>query len=142
MRRFGGRAVGVDINASRISYAVRHFPENRFICGGFEELLRREMNFDFVYSSQLLEHLPDINDFMKVVSQIIRPDGYIYIKTPDREHWRDPDVTSPDVPGPPIRKCYFNKKSLITLLERYGFQVKKVYFKLKPSLHILAQKTG
>jgi SAM-dependent methyltransferase len=141
MRRLGGRAVGIDINADRISYAVRHFPENQFICGGYEELLRRRRSFDFIYSSQLLEHLPDINNFMEVLSQITRPHGYIYIKTPDRDHWRAPDVTSPDVPGPPIRKCYFNKKSLASLLERYGFQIKRVYFKMKPSLHILAQKT-
>ena len=143
MRKFGGRAMGIDLNADRIAYAKKHFPQNRFICGSYEELLNQDMQFDFVYSSQLLEHLPDNNNFMNVLSQITRPGGMVYIKTPDREHWLDRvKISDPRVPGPPIRKCYFNRKSLSTLMERHGFTIRKVYLKFKSSLHILVQNTA
>lgn len=143
MRRFGADAVGLDINPHRVAYATCNFPKNRFYCEGYQALRNLNMKFDFVHSSQLLEHLPDVNDFMNVVSEIARPYGFVFIKTPDRDHWRVPqNLESPDVPSPPIRKQYFNKKNLTVLFERHGFKVKKFYFKTKPSLHVLARKLG
>ena len=141
MRRFGARAAGLDISPQRIAYAARRFPKNRFYCEGYEHLLDRELQFDFVYTSQLLEHLPDVNEFADVLWRITRPRALVYVKTPDRNHWRVPnDVTSADIPSPPRRKQYFNKESLRALLEKHGFEVRKTYFKINPSLHLLVRK--
>lgn len=142
MRRFRARAVGLDINAKRIAFASRNFPGNRFFCENLEEFPRHEMKFDFIFSSQVLEHVHDFDDFMGALGRISRPGGFVYLKTPDRDHWRvRQDLASEDTSSPPISIQFFNKASIRILLERHGFEVKKVFFKVKPTLHVLAQRT-
>ena len=141
MRRFRARAVGLDINPQRIAFADRHFPKNQFFCESLEEFPHRELTFDFVFSSQVLEHAHDINDFMSALARLSRPGGFAYLKTPDRDHWRvRQDLASANSPSPPVSIQYFNKSSIRILLERHGFAVKKIFFKIKPTLHVLAQR--
>ncbi len=141
MRRLGARAVGLDIDPQAIAYASRRFPQNRFICESIAEFGRRDMAFDFVYSSEVMEHLPDINGFMELLSQITRLGGHVYVTTPDIGHWRVPDdVTAWDMLSPPRHVQFFDATSIRTLFERYGFRVRRKYFKLKPGLQILARR--
>ena len=94
MRRVGARAVGLDINPAAIAYAERQYPENRFFCEDVGIFERRDLAFDFVYSSEVIEHVPDAQRYMALLARITRPGGHVYITTPDIGHWACPP-TSP-----------------------------------------------
>ncbi len=143
MRLWGARATGIDANPTAIAYAAKRFPKNRYLCEDLGDFRRRDTTFDFVYSSEVIEHLPDINGFMELVSEITRPAGWVYVTTPDIGHWRVPDdVTTWDVFTPPVHVQFFTAASIRILFERYGFRVRRKFFKLKPGLQILAQRNA
>ena len=78
---------------------------------------------------------------MSSLSRIARPGRLVYVTTPDIGHWRVPDdVTTWDVFTPPVHVQFFNAASIRVLFERYGFRVRRQFFKLKPGLQILAQR--
>jgi SAM-dependent methyltransferase len=142
MRRAGGRAVGLDISPQSVAYARRHYPENEFFCERLEEFARRNRTFDFVYSSEVLEHLPDVNSAMAALAKIARPGGHLFVTTPDIGHWRVPkDVVSWELVNPPLHLHYFNHGNLRLLFTRHGFTIVKKRFKLKPGLQVLARRT-
>lgn len=141
MRRRGARATGIDINPGAIAYAERHHPENRFYHEDLAAFARRGRAIDFVYSSEVLEHLPAINDFMDRLAQVTRAGGHVYITTPDIGHWRVPrDVTRWDVFSPPLHVQFFDAHSIRILFDRHGFTLGRKFFKLSPGLQILAQR--
>ena len=142
MRRVGARAVGLDINPAAIAYAERQYPENRFFCEDVGIFEGRDLAFDFVYSSEVIEHVPDAQRYMALLARITRPGGHVYITTPDIGHWRVPaDVTRWDMFSPPTHIQFFNRHSLGLLFERHGFRPQRRFFKLKPGLQILAVRT-
>ena len=141
MRRLGARATGVDVNPGAIAYASRRFARNRFYCDDLAGFEGRGLAFDFVYASEVMEHLPDIGAFMGLIARITRPGGHLYVTTPDIGHWRVPgDVTEWDMFSPPMHVQFFNRRCLGVLFERHGFRVRRKFFKLKPGLQILAQR--
>lgn len=139
MRRVGARATGLDINPQAIAYAERQFPENHFFCEDVATFEGRDLAFDFVYSSEVIEHVPDAAHYMALLARITRPGGHVYITTPDIGHWRVPgDVTRWDMFSPPIHVQFFNRRCLGLLFERHDFRVRRRFIKLKPGLQILA----
>lgn len=81
-------------------------------------------HFDLVYCSNVLEHIPDILDF--VSSELMRFDSrYLYVEVPYFE-------PKPDPSGFPYAKLgwhehinYFSEKSLVALFGRLGLKVVK-----------------
>ena len=144
MRRFRARAVGVDINPQRIAYAAQHFPKNQFFCESLEEFPLRNLTFDFVYSSRVLEHLYDVNEFMNVLTRMTRPSKFVLVRTPNRDHWRRPDLAtdlaSARGPSPPAWVHFFTKTSLRILFEKHGFEVRSTSLNIKHYLNFLAQR--
>ena len=141
MRRVGGRAMGLDLSGRAIAYARRRFPSCEFACGGIEELLGTGRSFDFVYCSEVIEHVPDAEAFAAALARICRHGGRLFLTTPDIGHWRVPeDLLSWDPVDPPRHVRYFTAKSLTLLLARHGFAVRRKIFKLKPGLQLLAER--
>lgn len=142
MRRCGAaRAMGLDISPQAIAYAAKQYPKNRYFGENIEAFRCREMAFDFVYSSEVIEHVPDVNAFMHGLSTSTRPGGFLYITTPDIGHWRVPeDVTSWGLFDPSQHIQFFDKGNMRILLERHGFEPRRFFFKIQPGLQVLARR--
>lgn len=137
----GARAVGVDIDSQAIAYATQQFPRRRFIAADFDDFAGHGLTFDFVHTSEVMEHVPDIGRYMTVLTAITRPGGRVFITTPDIGHRRVPDdVTEWDMFSPPTHVQFFDAATIATLFERHGFRLRRRYFKLKPGLQILAER--
>ncbi len=141
MRRVGARTVGLDLSPPSIAYARRRFPECEFACGTAEDFARAGRTFDFIYCSEVMEHVPNPESFAAALAQLCRPGGYLFVTTPDIGHWRVPkDLVSWNLVYPPQHVSYFTAKSLGLLLARHGFALRRKFFKLKPGLQVLAQR--
>jgi SAM-dependent methyltransferase len=141
MKRAGARtAVGIDLDPEAIRFAqTNHHPEAQYYCESIEDFLKRGLTFDFGHSSQVIEHVGNFNEFVEGWSKLIRPGGYFFLKTPDRNHWwtgRDPETW----PNPPHYTQYFSRKNIRLLLEKHGFEVVNIFFNLKPAMEIIARR--
>ena len=134
-------STGIDISENAVAYAKQRFKRATYQCMDFIQLLESENKYDFVHSSEVIEHVSDINLYMRVLAHLVKKDGYVYITTPDLGHAKVPeDITKWDVFWPPIHVQHFTKKTANILFERYGFSIRKFYKNKKPGLIFLAQK--
>ena len=139
----GARAVGLDISESSIAYARAHFPRVSFFCEGFEAFAKRGLAFDFVFSTEVMEHLPGTRAFMSMVAAVTKPGGHVYIATPDCEHVAVPKhLPDWDQVEPPHHVQLFNKRNMVALFAQYGFTLKTAYAKRRPALSLLFSKRG
>lgn len=134
-------STGVDISENAIAYAKSRFKKPAFYCQSFEQLLESEKQYGFVYSSEVIEHVSDVNLYMRVLQKLVLPGGHVYITTPDSGHHKVPEnINEWDVFCPPIHVQFFNRKTVIALFERYGFRITRFYKNKKPGLVFVAIK--
>ena len=84
--------------------------------------------FDFVFSSEVLEHVTDPHDFLRVIFNTVKPGGCLVLTTPSAEF-----VTGSEWPervlaalSPGYHSMLFSKGGLIAALGRAGFSDVKV----------------
>ena len=114
-------SVGVDINQKAVTYAKKKFNGVNFYCEDFHDLLKSNKRYDFIHSSEIIEHVSDVNLYMKTLSHLTNTKGHVYITTPDLGHPKVPkNITEWDVLCPPIHVQHFTKKTVTILFKKYG----------------------
>ena len=134
-------SVGVDINQKAVTYAKKKFNSVNFYCKDFHDLLKSNKRYDFIHSSEIIEHVSDVNLYMKTLSHLTNTKGHVYITTPDLGHPKVPEnITEWDVLCPPIHVQHFTKKTVTILFKKYDFDIIKFYKNKKPGLVFLSRK--
>ena len=120
--RFARSGTGVDLSHNSIAFAKRHFPNQTFFAEDILSFSKRKRCFDFVFSSELLEHLRSPDDFMTTLRAITRPNALVYLSAPDAGHRATPSdlATWPDI-CPPEHLQWFNETNLAMLFDQNGF---------------------
>lgn len=141
--RFAREAVGVDISENSIAYAKRAFPRHRFYAEPLVDFARRGEQFDFVFSSEVLEHVLDPREFMMTLRDCVRPGGFAYISAPDAGHSAVPDDLAQwgDI-CPPEHLQWFNFRNLTWLCAEYGFVPHRRFRSKTPSHSVIFQKVA
>ena len=107
-----------------------------------QDYAKRGEKADIVYTSEVIEHVPDPDGFMAAIAAILSPGGVLYLTTPDSSHWRRPKnfPTWKEV-MPPEHITYFTRKGMKGLLEKHGLTPEKFFFSLKPGMRLIARKS-
>lgn len=134
-RRWGADSHGVDISENSIAYARRHFPQCSFFCDSFEGLGARGLTFDFIFSSELMEHIAGTAPVMEMIVSLSKPGTVVYVATPDAGHptVRDDLMSWQDI-CPPEHVQWFDQRNMTLLFEKYGFRHLKTNAKKSPAL--------
>lgn len=120
-REFGLDASGIDIDPVSVAYAQRHFPQCTFYEGTVEELAPRVEQFDLVFCSEVIEHIPAARDFIFSVARVLKPGGFLYITTPDINHWMRPhDATKWKSMRDPGHCVFYSRSGLKSILRTVG----------------------
>lgn len=136
-------STGIDINRGAIAYASSRFRRPRYECLALPALEEYPRRFDFIHSSEMIEHVADVNLYMRVLRRLCRPGGHVYITTPDRGHPKVPrNVVEWDVFCPPVHVQFFARPSAAALFGRYGFEILRFYANRKPGLQFLARNSA
>ena len=136
-------ATGIDINRNAIAYAQSRFGRARYLCAGLEAVAGMPDRYDFIHSSEMIEHVADVNAYVRTLGRLCRPGGCVYITTPDLGHPKVPARAEDwDVFCPPVHVQFFTRRAATILFERHGFEVLRFYGNAKPGLLMLARRTG
>lgn len=146
MKAMGAKtAVGLDINPGTIDYARAHYPKCEFHCGTFDDFSGGKLDaFDFVYSSEVIEHVEDVEAYMRFLVEVTQPGGKVFITTPDITSPQVPeDVTQWNVFSPPVHIQFFTQATLAHLFGRFGFTpIKRVSDRGGEGLKMLFRKVS
>jgi 2-polyprenyl-3-methyl-5-hydroxy-6-metoxy-1,4-benzoquinol methylase len=91
--------------------------------------------FDFMSMTDVFEHIPNPNEVLTILKNSIKPNGYLMIKVPNGKftamkyklrHLIAPLLNQKDQFNAKEHLIHFDPTNLKSLLQRHGFQVKKV----------------
>lgn len=81
IRKFG-HVTGIDLSQKGIELARARWPGITFLCGDALEY-RPDSRFDVVVSSEVIEHLPDQERYVRTISAILELGGYVILTCPN-----------------------------------------------------------
>jgi SAM-dependent methyltransferase len=140
-RTLGLDAYGIDLDQTAIDYAKEYFPQAKFDAMSIQELAKTAKTFDIIYCSEVIEHLPELGSFVDALFKLLKPDGVLFLTTPDIAHYSiKKDRLGWDAVRPPEHLFYFSKNSLGKLFEKHGFKHIKFKFNFKPTLKVIIKK--
>jgi ubiquinone/menaquinone biosynthesis C-methylase UbiE len=142
---YGAQCVtAVDLGHVALQYAQHAYshPRLRYIQADALHLPFADASFDFVFSSQVIEHVSSVEQFMREMRRLLAPDGFCLITTPNKTIFSPYDVTNPHHPSemtwgeyreaalgvfPRTRFCGIPQRCL-TLLEPHKILLSKPIF--------------
>ena len=138
-RTLGFDALGVDVDPVTIDTARQLFPKARFAAEDIATLATRGEQFDVLYCSEVIEHLPRPLPFLRSLRQLLAPGGRALLTTPDLGHRSLPEhLIGTEMIRPPEHLLYFDRASAKHALEASGFTHVHFLTTFKPTLKILA----
>ncbi len=131
-------AHGIDIDGTAVAAITDMFGAQYFTVIPVQDYTGKA---DMVYTSEVIEHVPDPDGFVEAIARILNTNGVLYLTTPDGGHWNKPkDFTQWTDCMPPEHITYFTRKGIRHLLEKHGLQVEKFFFNWKPGIRLIARK--
>lgn len=79
----GYRVMGFDFDGN-LTNMGKELHELDLHCGSVDEAVEMGVQADYIYLSQILEHIPDPYAFLTKLKHVIKPDGVIKISVPSR----------------------------------------------------------
>ena len=141
-QKYSASASGLDINDNAIQYARSHFPRCNFYSSSFH-IFQPTETYGFVYSSELIEHVRELEIYMQVIKRLTRAGSYVYITTPDIGSKNVPNsITEWDVFSPPHHVQFFKERNLELLFRRHGFKQIKRFSDKKAGLKVLFERAA
>lgn len=83
-----GNVTGIEPVKPVIEHAKKLFPNIKFLVGTSKTILdTKTNNFDFVISSEVIEHIPDDekDNFIEDIAKLLKKDGFLILTTPRKE---------------------------------------------------------
>ena len=84
MRRLGANVVGIDASAENIKDAKFHAKKNKLKIDykvASPEKLKTKIRFDVILNMEIIEHVEDVNFFIKESSKLLKTNGIMFIAT-------------------------------------------------------------
>jgi len=143
MRQVGAVAYGFDINEASINFAKTNYPKSHFYLNSYDTISEFSDFFDFIYSSEVIEHVSELDAYLELIVKVSRPKAYVYVTTPDFSSDKRPaNVLEWGEFAPPEHIQFFSERNLIILFDRYGFKFVKRFKDKKTGLKALFQRTA
>ena len=84
MTRLGAKVVGIDASEKNINIAKLHAKKNNlkinYLCAS-PETLNTKKKFDVILNMEIIEHVEDVNFFLKSCSTLLKKNGIMFVAT-------------------------------------------------------------
>lgn len=113
----------IELALSKLNLKNNKF-EERIIFSDIQDIIQKEVRYDVITMWHVLEHVPNLEEYIGKLRTLLKKDGIIIIAVPNfksfdaeyyREFWAAYDV--------PRHLWHFSKKSIQILFERSGMKV-------------------
>ncbi len=122
----GFEAIGMDISKKAVAMAQREYPDGNFKTLNTDgSIPAADKTFGAVWCSEVIEHIMEVDDFLKEVRRVMKPGGILIITTPYHGFIKNLFIVlfkfhrHFNVLGSHIR--FFDKHSLASSFERTRF---------------------
>ncbi|MFW9887112.1 MAG: class I SAM-dependent methyltransferase [Candidatus Thorarchaeota archaeon] len=125
-------AVGLDISLTRLKRASKMNPDFEFVLGNAYSLPFKSESFDFVNSSQLIEHLNKPIQFLQQIARILEAGGWLALDTPSKTNFLDALMrlvghdSDWSLNLDATHRVFYRMEELVELLSKSGFTVAKI----------------
>ena len=88
LARLGAQVTGLDASEEAIKVARRHAEDMQlavdYRAGSVEDLARGKTRYDVVTALEIIEHVADLDSFIKAVAGLVKPGGLVILSTLNR----------------------------------------------------------
>ena len=87
MYRLGAEVTGIDASEKNINVAKFHANKNKLEINyavASPEKLKKNKNFDIILNMEIVEHVPDVNYFIKSCTKLLKDNGIMFVATINR----------------------------------------------------------
>ncbi|MFV9875525.1 MAG: bifunctional 2-polyprenyl-6-hydroxyphenol methylase/3-demethylubiquinol 3-O-methyltransferase UbiG [Rickettsiales endosymbiont of Dermacentor nuttalli] len=88
MSRLGATVTAIDASSINIKIAKQHSLNSKlninYLCNTTEDLVSSEQKFDIILALEVIEHISNIEDFIKSCSHLLNNSGIIFMSTLNR----------------------------------------------------------
>jgi len=137
----GYSAMGIDLDKISVRKANEFFEYCEFeTCSTFD-LIKTGRKFDFVYCSEVIEHVPGVQAFVQSLADLMHTGALLYLTTPDAGHPKVPkNILNWKEVKPPEHLVFFNKSNMRLLLQKNGFEIIKFFWNHRANLRVVCRK--
>jgi 2-polyprenyl-6-hydroxyphenyl methylase/3-demethylubiquinone-9 3-methyltransferase len=86
--RMGAEMSAIDASEKNIAVAKIHAEKSglkiNYLATSAEELAEKNEKFDVVFALEIIEHVADVENFVKAISQLVKPNGLLFVATINR----------------------------------------------------------
>lgn len=127
-RRLGCESYGIDYSPAAIKHANELWPDCTFYNECLEDFAQRDLKFDMVFCTEVIEHVKDLHSFMRSLAHVLNPGAVLFFTTPDTGHFRTPDknLLLWKELRPVQHLALFNRHNIRQLFEQY--QIQPIFF--------------
>jgi len=86
--KLGADITGIDASDKNIKVASLHAQKSKldinYICTSAEDLVKEGKQYDVVFALEIIEHVADVDEFIKSCSKLVKKDGLFFVATINR----------------------------------------------------------
>lgn len=142
-QRQGCESCGIDVSPAAIEHARALWPDCTFYNETIEQFAARQLKFDMVFCTEVIEHVRDLHAFMRALVAVLNPRAAVFFTTPDAGHWRVPkDLLRWKEMRPPQHLALFNRGNISRLFEQHRLRPLFFYPMHRANLRFYARYEG
>ena len=88
MARLGAKVIGIDASKNNIKVAKAHLKKSNlkveYLCSSPEKILKKKEKFDVILNMEIVEHVDNLDLFIKKSSSLLKTNGLMFVATINR----------------------------------------------------------
>jgi len=99
---------------------------------GFESLIEYENHFDAIFAFEVLEHIDNLTECLKLIFKALKPNGMLGFTVPNMDKFKNYEQVQTKLyqSAPPVHLNFFNVQSILKILPIFGLN--PVFIKVRP----------
>ncbi|MEO7046912.1 MAG: class I SAM-dependent methyltransferase [Ferruginibacter sp.] len=116
IRQNGYDITGLDISDNAVTKAKNAFGDY-YVCQDVYQFAKNNITkFDIVILTEVIEHVPNPNNFIEILTSMLRKDGKLIITTPNKSVFSSKDLWETELP--PVHLTWFSEMSFKTIAQQ------------------------